>query len=312
MSAPPQSAAAARADGLSTSALSAIVLGLAALIWLPACMRFSIEWSLNAQYYYGWAVPFLALYLAYERITGCPPAMTPARPVIPILFIVVLALPQPFLRLVSEANSDWRLIEWSMAFSAAGISFGLFYLAGGWPWVRQFAFPVLFMATAVPWPVGMETTLVQGMMRLNASISADFVSLCGVPAIAEGNVIQLPTGTLGVNEACSGIRSLQSTLMASIFLGGLYQLPIFARVVVALVGIGLAFVLNIVRTVFLSWQGAFHGIEATEKWHDSAGFAILGVVLVCLWLISRFLEKRFAPPLAPRVGNTSPEAPSAS
>jgi exosortase len=158
----------------------------------------------------------------------------------------------------------------------------------------------------------METLLVQGMMQLNASISADFVSLCGVPAIAEGNVIRLPTGTLGVNEACSGIRSLQSTLMASIFLGGLYQLPIFARVCLAVVGIGIAFVLNIVRTVFLSWQGAFHGIEATEKWHDSAGFAILGVVLVCLWLISRFLEKRFMPPATPKADSAPPEAPSPS
>ncbi len=144
----------------------------------------------------------------------------------------------------------------------------------------------------IPWPTSVETALVQGMMRLNAEISAEFVSLCGVPAIAEGNVIRLPNGVLGVNEACSGIRSLQSTLMASLFLGGLYRLSIFGRVLLVLLGTGIAFLLNIVRTVFLSWQGAFHGIEATEKWHDSAGFAILAVVLICLWLISRFLEKR--------------------
>lgn len=278
-----------------TSRLPELVLLFAALIWLPACFRFSIEWSINAQYYYGWAVPFLAAYLAYERVTDCPPARTPAHPVLAIFIIVLLALPQPLWRVVSEANSDWRLIDWLLALSAGGISFALFYLAGSWPWVFRFGFPILFMATAIPWPTGMENFLVQGMMQLNASISAEFVSFCGVPAIAEGNVILLPTGTLGVSEACSGIRSLQSTLMASIFLGGLYQLPIFVRVGLAFVGVGLAFVLNIVRTVFLSWQGAFHGIEATEKWHDSAGFAILGVVMVCLWLLSRYLEKRFAP-----------------
>lgn len=262
------------------------------LAWLPTMLRCSVEWSINAQYYYGWAVPLLATYLASERVSQWPAAHPPRHWWIPVALIAVLALPQPMLRMVSEANSDWRLVLWAMGAAAAGISCCLLYLAGGWPWVSRLVFPILFLATMIPWPTSVETALVQGMMRLNAEISAEFVSLCGVPAIAEGNVIRLPNGVLGVNEACSGIRSLQSTLMASLFLGGLYRLSIFGRVSLVFLGTGIAFLLNIVRTVFLSWQGAFHGIEATEKWHDSAGFAILAVVLICLWLISRFLEKR--------------------
>lgn len=281
-----------------------LALGFAVLVWLPALHRCSIEWSLNAQYYYGWSVPLLAAYLAFERWSQPRPAGGAVRGKgIALAVLVLLVLPQPILRLVGEANTDWRLVSWAMALSATGISLAGFYLAGGWGTVRRFVFPVLFLLTAIPWPTGFETTLVQGLMRLNAIISAEFVSLCGVPAIATGNVIELPTGMLGVNEACSGIRSLQSTLMASVFLGGLYQLRVFPRILLVVLGVGIAFLLNIVRTVFLSWQGAFHGIEATEKWHDSAGFAILGVVLVCLWLISRHFEKsaaraaRQAPPV---------------
>ena len=37
-------------------------------------------------------------------------------------------------------------------------------------------------------------------------------------AIQRGNLIELSTGVLGVDEACSGIRSFQSTLMAALFL----------------------------------------------------------------------------------------------
>lgn len=247
----------------------------------------------------------LAAYLAYERMAGRFVLTPGGRPMWAVLVIVILALPQPIFRLVGEANSDWRLVSWFMAFSATGISCALYYIAGGMACVRRFIFPTLFLATAIPWPTSMETFLVQGMMRLNAEIAAEFVSLCGVPAIAKGNVIELPTGLLGVNEACSGIRSLQSTLMASIFLGGLYQLSTPARIALTAMGVGIAFVLNIVRTVFLSWQGAFHGIEATEKWHDSAGFAILGGVLVCLWLLSRYFEKRASRPLT----SEAPTAP---
>ncbi len=279
--------------------IEAIALVLAALVWLPTLYRCSIEWSVNAQYYFGWSVPMLAAYLAYERLGQGLPSRPGRWQWVAIMAIVVFALPEPAFRLVGEANSDWRLVSWFMAISAAGISFSFYYLAGGTACVRRFIFPTLFLVTAIPWPTSMETFLVQGMMRLNAEIAAEFVSLCGVPAIAQGNVIELPTGMLGVNEACSGIRSLQSTLMASIFLGGLYQLSPAARVVLVGLGVGIAFFLNIVRTIFLSWQGAFHGIEATEKWHDSAGFAILGVVLVCLWLIGRYFERRATRP-APR------------
>jgi exosortase len=270
--------------------LSLFLLSIAA-IWLPALLRCSIEWSVNVQYYYGWAVPLLAAYLAFERLERLPALARPAHPVIAGILILLLALPEPFIRLASEANSDWRLMLWGLALPAAGISIALLYLVGGWPCLGRFAFPVLFLLTAVPWPSNIESSLVQGMMQLNASISAHFVTWCGIPATAHGNVIQLPTGMLGVSEACSGIRSLQSTLMASLFLGGLYRLRVFGRIVLVAVGVGIAFAMNVVRTIFLSWQGAFHGIQATEKWHDTAGFAILGVVLVCLWLISRFLDR---------------------
>ncbi len=264
------------------------------LVWLPSLMRCSIEWSLNAQYYYGWAVPLLAGYLAYERLTPVPVLQRGRHWILALCILLLFALPHPVLRVVGEANTDWRLVSWAMAFSALGISLATLYLAGGWLAVRRFVFPLCFLFTAIPWPSQQETLLVQGMMQINAVISAEFVSLCGVPAIATGNVIELPTGVLGVNEACSGIRSLQSTFMASLFLGGLYRLRWFPRFSLVVLGVGIAFLLNVVRTVFLSWQGAFHGIEATEKWHDSAGFAILAAVLVCLWLISRAFEKHSA------------------
>jgi exosortase len=278
---------------------------LIGLLWLPALNRFSIEWSINPQYYYGWSVPFLAAFLFYERWGGRPQAIPPTQVFWTAVLILLLALPQFPLRLLGEANSDWRLVSWAMGGTVMGITFAVLYLYGGWKWVGYFAFPIVFVASAIPWPSFVETLLVQGLMRINALLSAEVVSLCGVPAIAKGNVIELPTGVLGVNEACSGIRSMQSTLMAALFLGEFHRLRWVGRVLLVAAGIGIAFVCNLARTIFLSWQGAFHGIEATEKWHDTAGFAILGVVLVCLWLISGFLEKR-----AERDGRHYPKYPA--
>lgn len=263
-----------------------------AVLWVPALWRYSYQWALNPQYYYGWAVPLLAAYLIFDRWNDKPAPSEAGRPRLALLVIALFALLQLPLRMIGEANSSSRLLSLAMGMSATAISFGLVYLAGGRRWVKFFAAPLLFILVSVPWPDQVETPLVQGLMRFNAQVSAEVVSAAGVPAEARGNVIEIPTGVLGVNEACSGIRSLQSTVMAACFLAVLYRVSIPGFLLLLAAGSGIAFVCNIIRTVFLTWKGAFEGIEATEKWHDSAGFAILGVVLVCLWLISQFMEKR--------------------
>lgn len=267
---------------------------LITVIWLPALIRFSAEWSFNPQYYYGWAVPLLAAYLIYERIGLNPQRDLPRFKWFAILVIIACALPQLPLRLLGEANSTARLISLAMGMSAMGISLALLYLYGGKSWLKMFAGPVLFLAVSIPWPGQIEQPTIQGLMRINAQISADVVSFAGVPAEARGNVIEVPTGLLGVDEACSGIRSLQSTLMAAAFLGLLYRCGTGGFIVLVLLGAAIAFVCNVIRTTFLTWQGAVNGIQAVDEWHDSAGFIILGVVMVCLWLISQFLDRQAA------------------
>ena len=261
------------------------------LVWLPALLRFSAEWNFNPQYYYGWSVPLLAAYLIYDRWMERPALREPGIEWPVLLSIVLVALPQLPLRLIGEANSTARPISLLMAVVALTISLGILYLYGGRKWMIFFASPVAFLLVSVPWLDQIERPLVQGLMQINAEIAAGLVSLGGIPAEARGNVIEVPTGVLGVNEACSGIRSLQSTLMAAVFLGLLYRRGAIG--VAALVALGsiIAFVCNVIRTTFLTYQGAVNGIGAVDEWHDSAGFAILGVVLVFLWLISMALDR---------------------
>jgi exosortase len=268
-----------------------ILAVLLAFVWLPAIRQWSYDWSTNPQYYYGWAVPFLAGYLAYERWFNRPTPNPLSGPW--VLFAVVgLAILQLPVRRFGEANSDWWPVWWAYGAICIGVTLGLLAIFGGAVWARHFLFPVLFMATAIPWPTYFEIALVQRLMGINAAISAEIVSALGAPAIAIGNIIEVSGGVLGVNEACSGIRSLQSTLMAAFFLAGLYQLRAFGIVLLACVGVVIAFTCNIVRTTFLTYEGATKGVEATEKWHDTAGFVILAVVLVCLFVISQFLDRR--------------------
>src|SRR4029078_10432291 len=104
-----------------------------------------------------------------------------------------------------------------------------------------FAFPILFFFVAVPWPSQIEQPLIQGLMRADAAINVEILNLIGMPAVQMGNLIEVGSGVVGIDEACTGIRSLQATLMVALFLGEFYDLSSIRRIILVLVGLGIAF-----------------------------------------------------------------------
>ena len=279
-----------------------IVLGL---VWLEVVSRLRLEWSINPQYSYGWAVPILAAYIFWRRWQTAP-APTPARG--RILWIALLGLAALVLvpvRLIQEANPDWRLLSWIMAVCAVLTSAAGVYLAGGKSWLRHFAFPILFFLVAVPWPTFIEQLVIQGLMRIDALINVEVLTAIGIPAVQLGNVIEVGSGFVGIDEACTGIRSLQATFMVSLFLGEFYGFSALRRFILVLAGAALAFFCNLVRTFLLVYLGAEHGFQAIKHWHDPAGHTILGICLLGLWGLSGLLSRK-DDVIAGRAANAAP------
>jgi exosortase len=263
-----------------------------ALLWFQVVHHLKAEWNANPQYAYGWVVPFVALFFIWKRWPDRPAAAPPLSRGWAVFLAVVFALLFFPIRFVSEANPDWRLISWAITGLAVAISMSIFYLAGGRPWLRYFAFPILFFLVAVPWPMRAEQFVIQNLMRAVTSINVSLLNLIGIPAFQLGNVIEVRSGLIGIEEACSGVRSLQATLMISLFLGELYSFNIARRCLLVLAGAVLAFLCNLVRTALLVWIGAQRGTHAIESWHDPAGLTILLVCLFGLWLLSLFMGRQ--------------------
>src|SRR5438128_2017571 len=269
----------------------AVVLGFFALLWFEVINQLKAEWWLNPQYNFGLIVPFLVLYLLWKR---WPERPLPARPKPPgwalalMLFCAFLFWP---VRFVAEANPDWRLLSWLLALVGVAMSILCAFLAGGWPWLRYFSFPFLFFLVAVPWPMHLEQAVVQNLMRTVSAINVSLLNIAGIPALQHGNVIEVGSGFIGIEEACSGVRSLQATLMVSLFLGELYSFNIGRRLLLVVAGGLLAFICNVARTAVLVWMGAQRGLKSIEAWHDPAGLTILLVCLFGLWLLSLVMQR---------------------
>jgi exosortase len=187
------------------------------------------------------------------------------------------------IRLIEEANPEWRLILWVHALTMVMITLAVISYAGGWPWVRHFAFPVCFFLVAVPWPVPLELLVIQNLMRTIASLTVEVVGLLNIPAVSYGGVIQISAGMVGIDEACSGVRSVQTTLFASLFLGELYRLSFKRRALLTAASVLLALVANLGRTVFLVWYASARGLNRLHDVHDPAGLVALGLTLLGLW-----------------------------
>ena len=124
----------------------------------------------------------------------------------------------------------------------------------------------------------------------------------GIAARHEGNILITARGSLGIDDACSGLRSLQASLVSGVFLGLLLLRGRFHRLFMLAASVALMLTANVMRTTFLAWQMHRLGEAGVKNLHDPAGASLLlvnmiGIALLGVWLVQR--EKRFPPPPAP-------------
>jgi exosortase len=280
--------------------LAGIALVVAAIgaLWFILFWQLSNEWSINEQYSYGWLVPFFALFFFWSRWEDRPdPEIRSRRPeaannrralVAGLIAVPALLILLP-VRLFEIANPDWRLINWLHAAVVTTLTLLYIWYIGGAPWLRHFTFPVLFAFVAVPWVSPIEGPIVQGMMRAVAWVASETATSFAIPTQLEGSVISIPSGAVGVSEACSGVRSLQTSLVIGLLFGELKRLSILRRVALVAGAIVIAFIANCGRALFLVWIAAIKNLVEVGHWHTRAGYSIVAVVFAGSVLLAMLL-----------------------
>jgi exosortase len=261
-----------------------------------------VHWRTLVEFQHGWLVFPLAAYLAWERAPGRPPSTPPASARGPMA-LAILSMPAVLVaQLYKEALASTATSSFLMSLGCVGFLMAMIWLLHGLPVAKRFLLPVLFVFVAVPIPKTLWNPIVLGLQGLITSLNVEALNLLGIPAERSGNLIRLPGGTVGVDEACSGIRSLQASIMAAVFIADLTLRRGGTKVFFLLAGIALAIAGNFGRSMYLSLTAARRGVGAVAAVHDTAGWSVLGFtaagLAVLAWLIAR-LEKRAAQPFQP-------------
>ena len=291
-------------SGRHFSAGLALGILFLAVLWSVLWRQLSGEWSVNEQYNFGWFVPFFAVYLFWLRWQDRPQveirnpkSEIRKRQTIAALLAIPALLSLLPVRLFEIANPEWRPIAWIHAAAVVTLTLLLIWYAGGRRWLRHFAFPVAFIFVAVPWVTAVETPVIQGLMRMVARVAAETAMLLGIPAQVEGNLIRVSTGLVGVNEACSGIRSLQTSLMIGLLFGELKRLSVWRRVLLIAGAVAIALFANLLRAVFLVRVAAMENVSEVTRWHDIAGYAIVALVFAGTMVLAYLLgHKKLSDP----------------
>jgi exosortase len=161
---------------------------------------------------------------------------------------------------------------------------------GGWHLFRWSLPGIIFLCFMLPLPFRINMMLANPLQRLATIGSCNLLDMLGLPAVAEGNVINIGGSKLEVARACNGLSMLLSfvTLLTAVAI--LVERPLIDRVVLLASAIPIALVVNILRISITGLCVYFKGTDelllpfGLRLPHDWSGLLMPPMGLLLVWL----------------------------
>ena len=269
------------------AALAPVALTAAALLWAfwTTLVDLAQTWSHNPQYTHGWLVPAFAAFLLWTRrgkldLAACRPSYWG-------LPLIAFGLG---LRLYATYAFYGSLEPLALLPCIAGLVL-LFGGRAAWGW----AWPaVLFLGFMIPLPYSVSVAMSGPLQRLATIVSTFVMQTLGMPALDEGNVIQLNDQRIGVVEACSGLRMLVVFFAMSTAVVMVVKRHWMDKAIIVLSAVPIAIISNIVRVTLTGVMYEMGKNEmAHQFFHDVAGWFMMPLALGMLWLELGVMRRLF-------------------
>ena len=276
-----------REDRSRLLAIILVALPIVAL-YLDDWARLVPRWWSDPNYTHGFFVPLFSLYFVWEkwdRLKATPVSWS------------ALGLP---LLLVGIAVKFWTVFYDSKFVSCMSMTVvisGAVLLTCGRRMFRELVVPVLFLSLMVPLPRAVYNRIALPLRRFAAIVGTAALEGMGIPALREGNVIVMPTRTLEVAEACSGMRFLTGFIALGVAFAYLCSRPRWERIVLVASSIPVAILANAVRvtTIAVLAHWGFHSFVDGPP-HSATALALFAFSAGLLWVEYYVLSHLFIEP----------------
>ena len=266
-------------------------VGLLFLCYAPVLAGLVRQWATDEDVGHGFFVPVVVAYIVWKRRGELFSA--PARPNYWGLVVVLFA---GLLFLVSQLGAELFLSRIALILSIVGA----ILLLGGTRAVRTLAFPVCLLLFMVPIPAIIYGQITLPLQLLASGLAENALSLIGIPVLRDGNVLQLPSESLNVVEACSGIRSLLSMSFLVLVYSYFFDAKVWMRWVLLFLTVPVAILANAARVTLTGLFSEYKPDWAHGVYHSVSGWIVfmtaLGMVVVTHHVINAFYTARHTQP----------------
>lgn len=249
--------------------------------WGSLFSRVSLWWNEASYYTHGYSVPFLALVLCFrlrdESTTNISHKKSEAYFFVSFIFLYF------FSRIIVEPDPFWRLPLWIETLTLSVCSVLLIRNSKIPLSVRSLSLVALYLLTCLPWPARLESLIVLSLSNQIGYITGELLLLLGYPAEVMGSLIRVDQTEISINNACSGIRSLQNLISFAIFFSIYFRHPLFLFCLSLFCACGITFFFNSLRALSLSLVSLEMGNEIQQEWHD-----LIGNIFICGAFLSLF------------------------
>ena len=249
------------------------LVALVAAAYGGTLLELAKDWWNDPNAAHGLLVPPLVACIAWQR-RGLILAI-PAKPDLKGLAVTFGAC--AFL-IIGKLGAEFFLSRISFVLLLAG----MVYTFWGVKRLRALSFPFVLLSTMVPLPVLVYNSATLPLQLFASNVAAAVAQTLGVSVYQEGNVIQLANTTLGVAEACSGLRSLSALVVMALLVGSLQFRRLSTRVLLFLLAFPISVFVNVVRVSGTAVMADYDSRLAMGFYHMFSGWLVFlaGIVLV--------------------------------
>ena len=290
---------------------SKIILSSIVVMGVALCCLLKNTWDTRLDYSFGYLTPIFIIYIIYDRLPLIKETMlsTPSKSnkwlsiFCDILFSIILFcgfLSILLFGIIYYKTMNWGTPAFGMAFgfSVSFLSLMYFFCEKNTKnekldiytrlrFLTFFIFPCFIWLVAAPIFGPVEKRLSLFLLSKVATVVVSVMDSLGFVVSQQGNTISFPGGTVGVADACSGIRSLTACLFAGSFLAAALLNKFWKKIMLVILSMFFAFFFNLVRALFLTLWAYENGSESISGFvHDAAGYVVLGMTVVGLLIFT--------------------------
>lgn len=241
----------------------------------------SEDW-MREDYSYSWLIPFIVLYMIWERRGDLKRAYS--HPSWIGTFVVVMGL------------AVFWTGELSGEFFALYVSFwmivvGLCWAHLGWNKLKTILFALIIMLTMFPPPHFVNNKLTLQLKLISSQLGVYLMRLYGMTAYREGNIIDLGFTQLQVVDACSGLRYFFPLIIFGLILAYFYKAALWKRAFLVISTIPISIISNSLRIAMTGVLYQMWGAKVAEGFfHGFSGWIVFMFSIAVLFIEMKFLS----------------------